>query len=157
MSTITSAAPRSATASGQPRWFFGGLLRIRASAHDTNGRYTLAEVECPPGLQAPLHVHHTEDEGFHVLEGSITLEIAEESVELAPGSHAFGPRDIPHRYTVGPDGVRMLWILVPGGFEDFVDEASVPAESLTLPPPEVVPPADVAQIALRHGKELLGS
>jgi hypothetical protein len=76
-------------------------------------------------------------------------------VELGPGQHAFGPRDIPHRYVVGPEGVRMLWILTPGGFEDFIEEASVPAEALTVPPPDVVPPADAAEIARRHGKELL--
>ena len=46
-----------------------------------------------------------------------------------------GPRDIPHRYTVGPNGCRMLFICTPGGFEDLVREMSVPAESRTLPPP----------------------
>ena len=49
----------------------------------------------------------------------------------------------------------MFWVLTPGGFEDFVHEVSVPAEQLTVPPPEVGPPADAAQIALRHGKEIL--
>ncbi len=156
MSTTTPVLPRSATSRGEPRWFFGGLLHIRAAAADTNGQYTLAEIDCPPGLDTPLHVHHTEDEGFYILEGSLAVSVADKTVELGPGQHVFGPRDIPHRYTVGPNGVRMLWILTPAGFEDFVEEASVPAESLTVPPPDVVPPDDVAEIAVRHGKELLG-
>jgi quercetin dioxygenase-like cupin family protein len=115
----------------------------------------MLELEMPPNLEAPLHVHHTEDEGFYVLDGSATIYVGDESVELGPGEHAFGPRDIPHRFSIGPDGARMIWVLTPGGFEDFVHEASVPAERLTPPPPEVGPPADIAEIVLRHGKELL--
>jgi hypothetical protein len=49
----------------------------------------------------------------------------------------------------------MVWILTPGGFEDFVEEASVPAQALTTAPPELQPPADIAEIVLRHGMELL--
>jgi mannose-6-phosphate isomerase-like protein (cupin superfamily) len=155
MSPTTTSAPSSATAAGEPRWFFGALARVRASAADTNGQYSMLELEMPPNLEAPLHVHHTEDEGFYVLDGSATIYVGDESVELGPGEHAFGPRDIPHRFSIGPDGARMIWVLTPGGFEDFVHEASVPAERLTPPPPEVGPPADIAEIVLRHGKELL--
>jgi mannose-6-phosphate isomerase-like protein (cupin superfamily) len=155
MSPRTDSHPQSPAGGRALRWFFGGLLEIKAGAADTNGRYTLVEIECPAGLEAPLHVHHTEDEGFHVLEGSIAITVGEETVELGPGQHAFGPRDVPHSYRVGPDGVRMLWILTPAGFEDFVAEAGVPALAPTLPPADVLPPDDVAEIALRHGKEIL--
>jgi hypothetical protein len=34
--------------------------------------------------------------------------------------YLFGPRDIPHRYTAGDSGCRMLFIMVPGGMEDVV-------------------------------------
>jgi hypothetical protein len=68
-----------------------------------------------------------------------------------------GPRDIPHRYTVGPDGCRMLFICTPGGFEDLVREMSVPAESWTLPPASDEEPdfEHVAKVAQAHGAELL--
>lgn len=155
MATLASIAPTSPTALGQPRWFFGMLAEVRASAADTDGRYTLVEITAPPGLEAPLHVHHTEDEGFHVLEGSVTIVVGDETVELTSGGHAFGPRNIPHRFTVGPDGARMLWVLTPGGFENLIEEAGVPAESRTIPPPGVVPPEDAAEIVRRHGNELL--
>jgi hypothetical protein len=88
-----------------------------------------------------------------VLEGTVTIQVGEELVELGPGQH--GPRDMPHRFTVGRDGAHMIWVLTPGGFEDFVEEASVPAEAPTVPPPSVVPPENVAEIVLRHGNELL--
>jgi quercetin dioxygenase-like cupin family protein len=115
----------------------------------------LLEITAPPGLETPLHVHYNEDEGFYVLEGSVTIVVGDEIVELASGRHAFGPRDVPHRFTVGSEGARMLWVLTPGGFENFVEEASVPAAAPTVPPPSVVPPENVAEIVRRHGNELL--
>jgi len=143
------------TARGELRWFFGGLLGIKAGAVDTNGGYTLLEISYPADAAAPLHVHHTEDEGFYVLEGSVTIHVGDELVELGPGQHAFGPRGIPHRFVTGPEGARMLWILTPGGFEDFVEEASVPAATPTLPPADLLPPDDIEAIVRRHGNELL--
>jgi len=151
----TRAFSQSPTALGQRRWFFGMLAEVKASAADTDGRYTLVEITAPPGLESPLHVHHTEDEGFYVLEGDVAIVVGDESVELAAGQHAFGPRDVPHKFTVGPDGARMIWVLTPAGFENLIDEASVPAEAPTVPPPSVVPPENAADILLRHGNELL--
>jgi mannose-6-phosphate isomerase-like protein (cupin superfamily) len=155
MQAQPSTAPQSPTALGQPRWFFGMLAEVKASAADTNGQYTLVEITAPPGLEAPLHVHYTEDEGFYVLEGGVTIIVGEETVELAAGQHAFGVRDIPHRFTVGPEGARMLWVLTPGGFEDLIEEVSVQADTRTVPPPTVLPPENVAEILRRHGNELL--
>jgi quercetin dioxygenase-like cupin family protein len=131
------------------------LAEVKASRADTGGQYTLVEVTAPPGLESPLHVHHTEDEGFYVLEGNVTIVVGDDNHELAAGEHAFGPREVPHRFAVGLDGARMLWVLTPGGFESLVDEASVPAEARTVPPPSVVPPEDVDEIVRRHGNEVL--
>ena len=155
MSTQTSISPQSPTARGQQRWFFGMLAEVKASGADTGGQYSRGEITAPAGFQAPLHVHYREDEGFYVLEGSVTIHVGEETVELGPGQHAYAPRDIPHTFTIGPDGARMLWVLAPSGFEDFIEEVSVPAAQPTVPPASVVPPEDAAEIVLRHGMELL--
>jgi len=85
----------------------------------------------------------------------VTITVGDAVVELEAGQHAFGPREIPHRFDVGPDGARMLWVLTPGGFEDMVDAVSVPAEAPTVPPADVLPPADAASIIQRYGNELL--
>src|SRR5688572_9358541 len=104
MATQMSTAPQFPTALGEPRWFFGMLAEVKASAAETAGQYTLVEVTAPAGLESPLHVHYTEDEGFYVLEGSVTVVVGDETIELASGQHAFGPRNVPHRLTVGPGG-----------------------------------------------------
>jgi mannose-6-phosphate isomerase-like protein (cupin superfamily) len=150
-----SVVSQSPTALGQPRWFFGMLAEVKASAADTGGQYTMVEITAPAGLETPLHVHYTEDEGFYVLEGSVTIHVGDQIVELSAGQHAFGPRDIPHKFKVGPDGAHMIWVLTPGGFENFIEDVTVPAETPTVPPASVVPPEDAAEIVLRHGMELL--
>jgi mannose-6-phosphate isomerase-like protein (cupin superfamily) len=155
MSTQASIVPQSATARGQQYWFFGMLAEIKATAADTGGRYSLVEITAPAGLQAPLHVHYREDEGFYVLDGTVTIEVGEETVELGPGQHAYGPRNVPHRFTVGPEGARMIWVLTPGGFDGFIEDVSVPAGQPAVPPADVLPPENAAEIVLRHGMELL--
>src|SRR3712207_7025330 len=76
-----------------------------------------------------------EDEAFWILDGDVTIEVGDTIIEAHAGDYAFGPRGIPHRYTVGDAGCRMLFILTPGGFEGLVVGMSEPAASRTLPPP----------------------
>ncbi len=142
---------------GEARWWFAGLAVIRATATDTGGQMTIVEMTEPPGAQAPLHVHHREDEAFWILEGDATFEVGDTTIEAHAGDYLFGPRDIPHRYTVGDAGCRMLFICTPAGFEDLVVAMSEPALARTLPPPSDEEPdmERVAAIAEAHGCELL--
>lgn len=142
---------------GEARWWFGSLAVIKATAADTGGQMTIVEITEAPGVEAPLHVHHREDEGFWILEGDVTFEVGDATIQAHAGDYVFGPRDIPHRYTVGDAGCRMLFIMTPGGFEDLVLEMSEPAGSRSLPPPSDEEPdwERIAAIAEAHGNELL--
>jgi quercetin dioxygenase-like cupin family protein len=145
------------TTQQEPRWWLGSLAVIKATAADTGGQLTLVEITEPPGAEAPLHVHHNEDEGFLVLDGSARFEVGGETIEARGGDFAFGPREVPHRYTVGPEGCRMLFMFTPGGFEDLLRATSEPATARTLPPPATEPPdmERLAAVARAHGNELL--
>jgi quercetin dioxygenase-like cupin family protein len=145
---------------GEARWWFGGLAEIKATAADTGGQMTIVEVTEHPGAEAPLHVHHRDDEGFWLLEGDVTFEVGGETIEASAGDYVFGPRDIPHRFTVGDRGCRMLFIMVPGGMEDLIRATSEPAASRTLPPPAEEEPSPeelqgLKAIIRQHGYELL--
>ena len=145
---------------GEARWWFGGLAEIKATAADTGGQMSIVEVTWHPGAEAPLHVHHRDDEGFWVLEGEVTFEVGGAAIRAGVGDYVFGPRDIPHRFTVGPRGCRMLFILLPGGIEEMIRATSEPAPGRTLPPlPERPPTAEeiagLKAIVSEHGYELL--
>ena len=142
---------------GEARWWLGSLAVIKATAANTGGQLTIIEVTWPPHAEAPLHVHYWEDEGFWVLEGDVTFEVGDTTIEAHAGDYAFGPRNIPHRFTVGSAGCRMLFILTPGGFEALVIAMSEPAGSRTLPPPATEPPdlERIAAIAKQYGNEVL--
>jgi len=145
---------------GEARWWFGALAEIKATATDTGGLMSIIEVTEPPGIEAPLHVHHRDDEGFWILEGEVTFEVGDETIEASAGDYVFGPRDIPHRFTVGDRGCRMLFMLVPGGIEDVIRATSEPAARRTLPPPPEAEPTPeeierLKAIVKEHGYELL--
>ncbi len=143
---------------GEARWWFSGLAVIRATAADTGGLMTIVEMTEQPGEEAPLHVHHREDEAFYILDGSATIHVGDESFEVGPGDYVFAPRDIPHRYSIGDEGCRFLFICTPGGgFENVVRGMSVPAQRRTLPPPSDEEPdwGHVAAVAEANGCELL--
>jgi len=146
---------------GEARWWMGSLAIIKASGKETDGRYTLVEVTDHEGSQTPLHVHHNEDEGFWVLEGSLTFEVGGQTIKAEPGSFLFGPRDVPHRYRVDKGPSRLLYILSPAGFEGFIRDTSEPAPELTLPPLSEAQPSPedferMMPIIHQYGCEILG-
>lgn len=143
---------------GEALWWFNCLAEVKLTAEQTGGLLTILEITEPPGSAAPLHVHHRDDETFWVLEGDLTFEVGAESFRASAGDAVFGPRGVPHRYTVGPDGCRMLFIMTPGGFETLVRDMSAPAARRELPPaPDGEPDWEhVAAVARANGCELLG-
>ncbi len=106
-------------------------------------------------------MHHNEDEAFWVLEGELTFEVGEETIKASPGSFLFGPKDVPHRYTVESGPVRMLFLLSPPGFEELIYATSEPAKENALPPPPEGPPSEaeleqLGAFAFQYGCEILG-
>ena len=146
---------------GDARWWMGSLAIIKATGKDTNEQFSLIEMVEYEGGEAPLHVHHNEDEAFWVLEGSLTFEVGDKTIKAETGTFLFGPKDVPHRYRVDKGPARLLFILAPAGFENFIRETSEPAPSPTLPPQSDVQPSEeemnqFMEIVQKYGCEILG-
>jgi quercetin dioxygenase-like cupin family protein len=61
---------------------------------------------------AYLHVHHADDEAWHVLEGTLRFRFADREIEAVAGSTVFVPAGVAHTYeAVG--AARYLIILTP--------------------------------------------
>lgn len=169
MNTLSTASPDGATTSalapialgpgqGESLWFLGSHVSIKASADNTAGRVAVIEHLTPRGLGSPLHVHHREDEWFYVIEGELTVWVGGRIINAPAGSFVYGPRDIPHTFTVSSETARYLLVTEPGDFAGFMRALAEPASEPVIPPPASEPPdvAALAQVAAEYGIEILG-
>ncbi|HEY6242955.1 MAG TPA: cupin domain-containing protein [Pyrinomonadaceae bacterium] len=60
-----------------------------------------------------LHVHYSDDEAWHVLEGTLTFRFVDRQVEASAGTTVFVPAGVPHTYFVAGEPTRYLIILTP--------------------------------------------
>lgn len=88
-----------------------------------------------------LHVHHSDDEAWHVLEGTLTFRFADRTAEAAAGSTVFVPAGAAHTYAASSDA-RYLMILTPR-LQALVAEL------------HSSPPAGHAEIMRRYESEIL--
>ncbi|HSJ88073.1 MAG TPA: cupin domain-containing protein [Anaerolineales bacterium] len=60
-----------------------------------------------------LHVHHSDDEAWHVLEGTLTFKFHDKVVDASAGTTVFVPAGVPHSYYEAHGPTRYLIILTP--------------------------------------------
>jgi mannose-6-phosphate isomerase-like protein (cupin superfamily) len=142
---------------GDARWWFGQLALIKAGAPETHGRYTLVEILVPANYATPLHVHRREEEAFWILDGGALFDVGGETFDASVGSYLLAPRGVAHRFTAGARGARILFLFTPGGFERYIQATSVAARQPIIPPADVTPPQNVAEIARAFGTEIFGN
>jgi quercetin dioxygenase-like cupin family protein len=145
------------TTRAEPLWFLGGLVYVHIDGRRTGGAFTLSERRARRGDMPPLHVHHRDDETFHLLDGELTLHVGEQTIALTAGQTALAPRRVPHTYRVESETARWLLINSPAGFERFLRAAGERADGEQLPPEgRPFDPAALAELAAEQGIEILG-
>jgi quercetin dioxygenase-like cupin family protein len=139
-------------------WYAGWLLTLLATGEDTRGQFALMEQTARKGNVPPRHIHHREDETFYVIEGEMTFSIGDRTIKATPGTMVFAPRDVAHSFTIDSEQVRILVQVTPAGAEGFFKACSVPAPSMTLPPPAEIPYGEIQKmmaLAPEYGFEFL--
>jgi quercetin dioxygenase-like cupin family protein len=141
-------------------WFLNTLIDFPVSHTDGVDGMSVMDSLARRGDSPPYHVHHTEDEVFHLIEGELDVCIDGETRRALPGETHLLPKGVPHTYRVVSERARWLVVTTEGDFERFVREVARPAEAAELPPPAAPPTPEEQQalreLALRHGIELLG-
>jgi quercetin dioxygenase-like cupin family protein len=141
-------------------WFLNTRVSIRVSSRDGSDGVSVLEHRAAYGDSPPLHIHHEEDEIFHVVDGEVRFVVGGTEHMARAGQTLLAPRRIPHTYRVlSPEGARMLTV-TRGRFEEFVRSMGRRAESDGLPAPSGPPTPDeadaLARACLRFGIELVG-
>lgn len=115
-------------------WFLDTLVKIKVSGDQNQDHLSVLEHQAAYGDSPPLHIHHSEDEIFVVLEGDFRFIIGHEEHKLQAGDTLLAPKGIPHQYRVeSKNGGKWLTITTGHDFENFVKNVSRPATQDDLP------------------------
>ena len=127
-------------------WFGNTLVSIPVSFRDGADGLSVIENWAPFGDSPPLHIHHTQDELFVVLEGRLRIVQDGEEIILTAGQRALAPKGVAHTYRVESDGAHFLAITRGGDFETMVRRASRKAARADLPPAAAPTPEVIAEL-----------
>ncbi len=125
-------------------------LDLKIGSADTGGGMAVFEQigESPNG-GPPLHIHATQDEFFHVLEGDYRFQVGEEVFTAAVGDTIFLPRGVQHAFIQLSERARMLVTYQPAGdMERFFAETA----QWTTPPNK----EEIARVFSAHGMQVVG-
>jgi mannose-6-phosphate isomerase-like protein (cupin superfamily) len=116
------------------RWFGNTLVSVNLSSSAGADGIAVIEHWMPFGEAPPLHVHHREDEIFHILEGEMRFRVGDNDFVAAAGETLIARKGIPHAFRVeSVAGARCLTITRGADFETMVKAASRPAATAGLP------------------------
>jgi len=122
---------------GQSYQLVADVLTLKATADETNGAFTVAEVIAQPQLGPPPHTHEREDESFYVIEGEFECSLDNGTpFVVKAGSFVHLPKGVLHTHkAVGSVPARALALYVPAGVERFIAAAGTPTtEGAALAP-----------------------
>ncbi len=140
-------------------WFPGHSFCMKATGKDTGGTAGWLMAENGPRQGVPFHKHKNEDESFLVVEGTFEISVGDKTIVGGPGTYAFGPRGVPHRWTnVGEGRGRIMNVFTPSGFERMFYEIGLPIENSAAPPPQDPGPliARMPALAEKYGNTRTG-
>ena len=142
-------------------WFLNSLTAIRVSARSGENQLSVVEQRAPKGYSPPLHLHRTQDEIFHALEGEFRIKVGDQEKHLKAGDMLLIPKGTPHTFIIeSSNGGRWFGITVGTDYENFVRALARPAEHLDVPPSgeDTAPENAVtnAMTAAQFGIEIVG-
>lgn len=92
------------------------VLDVKVSGDDTDGDLAIFEqTGLSPKRGTPLHVHHSQDEIFNVIEGEYHFIVGKDKHKLKAGDTIFLPRKVPHAWTQVSEKAKMNVIVQPAG------------------------------------------
>ena len=92
---------------------------FKADGAETGGRYSISEWWLEPHTKGPGPHSHAEDDIFFVIEGTMSILVADEWVHAGKGSFVLVPGGVTHDFeNRGSARAGVLNFSVPGDFEE---------------------------------------
>lgn len=90
------------------------VLDLKVSGTDCNGGMEIFEqTSLSQGKGTPLHIHHSQNEVFYVLEGDYYFQVGDEKFTLTKGESVFMPMKVPHAWTQVSEKGKMVVVFQP--------------------------------------------
>ena len=97
-------------------------VTIKATGRETGDSFYLGEVVAAPGFPGPPpHVHERLHDMFYVLDGTLTMRLGDETIELPAGSFVCVPPGVVHTFSnTSEEPVRFLNFNTHAGWENYM-------------------------------------
>ena len=117
----------------------GDRVSFLVTGAESHGGCFIVEATAAPGGGPPPHIHHSEDESFYVLEGTVTFQAGGQTIHAKPGDFIHVPRGTVHSLrNEGAVPARALVIISPAGptgMQQFFEESFTPTTDRSAPLP----------------------
>ena len=92
---------------------------------------------------APLHIHHADDEAWHVVSGALRFRLGNDEFVVGAGSTVLVPAGVPHTFGNAGPGPSRYVIILPAKLDELIRQLHETS------------PADHPAIYRRYDSELL--
>ena len=105
-------------------------ILIKATGADTGETFFLSETTIAPGFPGPPpHVHERLHDMFYVLDGTLTVRLADDTRELGAGTFVCVPPGVVHTFrNESGQPVRFLNFNTPAGWESYMRDLAAAAK-----------------------------
>jgi mannose-6-phosphate isomerase-like protein (cupin superfamily) len=104
---------------------FGLGIKVLLTTEATGGAISVLMGWHKPGEGPSDHVHFSQEEMFFIVEGTYELTVGDQTTMAGPGTIAFIPRNVVHRFkNVGDTTACMLDWSLPGGQDHYFKAVS---------------------------------
>jgi mannose-6-phosphate isomerase-like protein (cupin superfamily) len=139
-------------------WILGDIYTVKISGDETQGTYSVWEIEAAPNNGPTLHKHSMEDEAFYILEGVFSFPYGSKDTKVGRGQYIYVQRGEFHTYkNIGSSLGKLLVIITPPRFEKFFEEIGIPIDDKSsFQPPQITPDVieNVVKTAAKYGLEI---
>ena len=131
---------------GETLSIMGMTIAFKTTGRQSGGQFSAIEVTEQAGSASPVQYNQVFAIASYVLEGTATLQVGDETIELGPGGYAYLPAGTVYQFrndSAAP--VKYLTFSSPAGLDEYIAEAV----RLVAGEPSW-PPADMSKlVALR--------
>lgn len=100
----------------------GTRCHVIVSGEQTDRKLAIVLIEAnAAGVGVPEHLHHREDETFHILSGKVRITLGDKEVVAGPGQTVFGPRGLAHSW-FAMEPSKLVVSATPSGLEEMFAE-----------------------------------